>query len=86
MRIADQEFWMTNSIYVLRLLHLYETRDLVHLLDIFDRPVLDPNDNEPKLYKKCERVFFERIVGILPMYVKKMSNEQVVRSLEVCVN
>ena len=36
--------------------------------------------------KKADDVFFERIVGLLPMFVKEMTNHQVVRSLEVCVN
>lgn len=34
---------------------------------------------------KTDDVFFERIVGLLPMFVMKMENYQVIRTLEVCV-
>ena len=38
---------------------------------------------EPLPLKKCEDVFFERVVGLLPMFVKQMNNFAVVRCLEV---
>lgn len=34
---------------------------------------------------KTDDVFFEKIVGILPMFIKQMNNMQIVRTLEVCV-
>ena len=40
---------------------------------------------EPLGIKKCDDLFFERIIGIYPMYVKQMDNGQVIRSLEVMV-
>lgn len=40
---------------------------------------------EPLGIKKCDDLFFERIIGIYPMYVKEMDNSQVIRSLEVMV-
>ena len=38
---------------------------------------------EPLALQKCDETFFERVVGILPMFVPHMNKEQVVRSLEV---
>lgn len=46
---------------------------MVQFLDLFDKPVLN-KFQEPVLTKKCELLFFERIVGILPMFVKQMNN------------
>jgi hypothetical protein len=40
---------------------------------------------EPLGIKKCDDLFFERIIGIYPMYVKEMNNDQIIRSLEVMV-
>jgi hypothetical protein len=40
---------------------------------------------EPLGIKKCDDLFFERIIGLYPMYVKEMDNLQVIRSLEVMV-
>jgi len=40
---------------------------------------------EPIGVKKCEEVFFERIIGLYPMYVKQMNNYEIIRSLEVMV-
>jgi hypothetical protein len=83
MNIADSEFWQSNSIHVLRHLHLYNFRDLVDLLDVFDRDILD-KFGEPIGVRKCEQVLFERIAGILPMFIKQMNNHQLIRSFEVC--
>jgi len=34
---------------------------------------------------KTDYVFFERIVGLLPMFIQGMNNQQVIRTLEVLV-
>ena len=54
------------------------------LLDLYDKDVLD-NESEPYLLRKTENDFFERIVGILPMQIKHLSKEQLIRTLEVVV-
>ena len=54
------------------------------LLDLFDRDILD-NEGEPHLLRKTEVDFFERVVGILPMHIKHLSKEQLIRTLEVVV-
>jgi hypothetical protein len=41
---------------------------------------------EPLSIKKCDDVFFERLAGLLPMYIKEMTNREIVRTLEVCVD
>ena len=42
------------------------------------------DEGEPVGVKKvADEVFFERIVGLLPMYIKEMSPSQIIRSLEV---
>jgi hypothetical protein len=68
----------------LRLLHKYKDRDFAWLLDHFDRDILD-QDGEPHLMQKCDSEFFERVAGILPMNIKNMSKDSLVRVLEVCV-
>ena len=35
--------------------------------------------------RKCTDEFFERVVGILPMHIKHMSKEELIRSFEVIV-
>ena len=73
--------------HVLRLLHRFKARDFAHFLDVYDRDVLD-DEGEPMLLgmHKTNDVFFERVVGLLPMFVPKMTNDQVIRSLEVLVH
>lgn len=84
LRIQDQEFWSENAKHVLRMLHLYKARDFAQFLDLFDAEILDVQ-GEPLIIQKAEDVFFERLAGLLPMFVKEMTNAQIVRTLEVCV-
>ena len=60
-----------NAAYVLGMLHKFTARDLAQFLDIFDREVLDQM-GEPLSLRKCDETLFERVVGILPMFVPKM--------------
>lgn len=83
-KVTDASFWQTNSIHVLRQLHKFKARDFAQFLDIFDSDVEDEM-GEPLGIKKCDDLFFERIIGLYPMYVKEMDNLQVIRSLEVMV-
>ena len=55
---------------------------MAQFLDLFDREVIDQM-GDPVPMTKCEDIFFERVVGLLPMFVKKMTNPAVVRCLEV---
>lgn len=42
---------------------------------------------EPLPVKKTvDHVFFERIIGLLPMHVKDMSKDEIIRCLEVMVS
>jgi len=44
-------------------------------LDVFDRDVLD-DEGEPIGVKKiADETFFERIIGLIPMFVKEMNHE-----------
>lgn len=54
------------------------------LLDLYDRDILD-QDGEPHLLRKAETDFFERVAGILPMHIKHLSKDHLIRTLEVCV-
>jgi hypothetical protein len=84
LRITDPEIWQLASRHSLRLLHKFKGRDMAMLLDLYDKDVLD-NESEPYLLRKTENDFFERIVGILPMQIKHLSKEQLIRTLEVVV-
>lgn len=53
-------------------------------MDLFDAEILDLQ-GEPLLIQKADDVFFERLAGLLPMFIREMSNAQIVRTLEVCV-
>jgi hypothetical protein len=64
------------------MLHRYKARDMAQFLDIFERDVLD-DEGESLGIKKSEDLFFEKIVGILPMFIKDMNDFEVIRSLEV---
>lgn len=50
----------------MRLLHKYKGKDMAVLLDLYDKEILD-EEGEPYSFKKADHVFFERIVGILPI-------------------
>ena len=84
LRIVDSEAWQSASRHSLRLLHKYKGRDMAQLLDLFDKDILD-EEGEPHLLRKTDSDFFERIVGILPIHIKTLSREQLVRTLEVIV-
>ncbi len=84
LRITDPEIWQLASRHSLRILHKYKGRDMAMLLDLYDRDILD-SEGEPHLLRKTEKDFFERIVGILPMQIKHLSKEQLIRTLEVVV-
>jgi hypothetical protein len=64
------------------MLHKFKARDMAQFLDLFDRDILD-NEGEPIGVKKSEDNFFEKIVGILPMFIKDMNDYEIIRSLEV---
>ena len=54
-------------------------------LHLFDKEVLD-DEGEAFLYlAKSGPDFFERIVGLLPMQISFLNNEELVRTLEVLV-
>ena len=80
--VNDAEQWHINAHNTLRLLHKYKARDFAQFLDIFDRETYDWQ-GEPLIFHKADDLFFERVVGLLPMYIKEMTNEQVVRCFEV---
>lgn len=83
MRVKDEAMWQTNAEMVIRMLHCYKTRDMAQFLDIFDRDILDDEGEPIGVKKTADDTFFERIVGLLPMHVKEMNHEQVIRTLEV---
>jgi hypothetical protein len=72
------------SKHALRLLHKYKDRDMAMLLDLYDKDILD-QEGEPHLIQKADTEFFERVAGILPMNIKNLSKENLIRVLEVCV-
>jgi hypothetical protein len=84
LRITDPEVWQLASKHSLRILHKYKGRDMAMLLDLYDRDILD-SEGEPHLLRKTVPDFFERVVGILPMHIKHLSKEQLIRTLEVVV-
>ena len=73
MKVTDQEFWADNSQHVLRMLHKYKARDFAQFLDIFHSEVLD-EQGEPIMLYKTDDLFFEKLAGLLPMYIKDMTN------------
>jgi len=75
-----------TSKHILRLLHKYKGRDMALFLHLFHKEILD-EQGEPFLYiEKAKPEFFERIVGLLPMHVPFLNNEQLVQTLEVLVS
>ena len=53
-------------------------------LDLYDKDILD-DEGEPHNIKKAHDDFFERVVGILPMQIKYLNKENLIRVLEVLV-
>lgn len=66
------------------MLHKYKGRDLAVFLDLYDREILD-EDGEPYNVRKADDSFFERLTGILPIQIKYLSKEHLIRCLEVLV-
>ena len=84
LKIINQEAWNLCAKHALKMLHKYKGADLATFLDIFDQ---DLQDEEGETYGivKADNVFFERIVGILPIEIKNLNRDQLVRTLEVLV-
>ena len=76
LRITDADLWQKTSVHILRLLHKFKARDFAQFLSLYHADVLD-DEGEPMLLSmhKTNDIFFERVVGLLPMYVKKMNNQ-----------
>jgi len=51
------------------MLHKYKAKDMAQFLDVFDRDVED-DEGEALGVMKTDHIFFEKIVGILPMFIK----------------
>lgn len=84
LRIIDQEAWIIASRSALKLLHKFNGSQLSQLMDLFDQDILD-DEGEPHILRKTSDDFFERIVGIIPVHIKRLSRESVTRLLEVLV-
>jgi hypothetical protein len=84
LRIIDQEVWQKVARNFLKMLHKYKGRDMAKVLDIFDKEVLD-DEGEPHNVRKCDEMFFERITGILPVHIKHLGREHLIRVLEILV-
>lgn len=68
----------------MRLLHKFKGRDIATFMDLYDKEVKD-EEGENYNIKKADDVFFERLVGILPVQIKFLYKENLVRVLEVLV-
>ena len=84
LRIVDSEVWQLAARNSMRLLHKYKGREMAFLLDIYDAVIPD-QECEPLPVRKCDNDLFERVTGILPMEIKHLSKENLVRVLEVIV-
>lgn len=85
LQILDQEAWTLCQKHILRMLHKYKGRDMALFLDLFDKDVLDEKGEAYMFLRKAPEEFFERITSILPMHINFMSNQELIRSLEVLV-
>lgn len=54
------------------------------LMDLYDKDILD-EDGEKTSIKKCPDVFFERVTALLPIKIKDLNRDHMVRCLEVLV-
>ena len=84
LHILDPEFWRKSSDQVVRVLHRYKGRDIAYLLHIFDVDILD-DEGEVILTNKTSDEFFDRMVSLLPMQVKHMNREEILRCIEILV-
>jgi hypothetical protein len=55
------------------------------LLDLFDKEILDSDDQPFMFMQKAPAEFFERVVGLLPMHIAFMNNANLLKTLEVLV-
>lgn len=84
LNLTDKDHWQQLAHNVLRMLHKLTPRDLAFCLHVFDKDMVD-REGEPISFKKCPDEFFERIVAILPIHVKKLRKEDLVNTIEVLV-
>ena len=83
-KVPDQALWTKVSKNILKMLHKYSGSDLARLLDIFDTDLKNEKGGSLGVIK-CDEIFFERITGILPIQLKNLKKENIVRILEVLV-
>ena len=99
LRIRKVAAWEITSKRILFLLHKYQARDFALILSLFHQvkevefgqveDVISPEalltNNWESVSKVIPENFFERVVSLLPMHVPKMTNQDLVRTLEVLV-
>lgn len=83
LRYEDDELWVSLSKNLLRLLHKFQSSDFPFILDLFcNRKDVNGDFIRPD---RAEHEFFARLITILPMHVKKFTNEQLIRCYEICI-
>jgi hypothetical protein len=90
----NNELWHKLSDYILRIVHTFDTRSLVNILDVFVPKIEEDLEDEvvyidKEIAKKqktqrCSDEFLQRIITIFPQHVKNLNVEQLVRVCEVC--
>ena len=99
LRIRSAPAWEITSRRLLFLLHKYRARDFAIILHLFHHvkevefgdevDVISPEALHQKNWQSVSDVipehFFERVVSMLPMHIPRMTNQDLVRTLEVLV-
>lgn len=67
------------------MLHKYNGRQLTMAMHLFNKEVIDHEGNPFMFLTKAPEEFYERITALLPMHISFLSNEELLRTLEVLV-
>lgn len=88
------DMWNALSAHVIRIIHKFDAKSLANFLDVFVPPLeealeddvvyLDKEIERKQKSERCDNGFLQRIVTVLPIHIKDLSLEQLVRVLEVC--
>mmetsp|Transcript_18612 Transcript_18612/g.21381 ORF Transcript_18612/g.21381 Transcript_18612/m.21381 type:complete len:258 (+) Transcript_18612:19-792(+) len=85
----NPEMWKLLSEHVLRILHKFDAKSLANIINVFapqredsledDVVYLDKEIEKKQKQERCNDAFLQRIITIIPVFVKDLSCEELVR-------
>ena len=84
LNILDKEMWNKVADRLMLMVHKLKFREYADCLYLFDKDLRDER-GESLSIRKAEPEFFEKIVSLMPVHVKRFDQERLVNTLEILV-